>query len=624
MAFRKPLSVTAERLAALLELDPSTETGWRWRTRPLSEFDGDERTFAVWNTKYGGKPAGSRHQNTGRLVLSLDGKHYDPHRLIDELGEAVAAIASAPSGSPPDGVSNGDEVGSGVLASVIRDAARATGLSRDNLTVMSRGRDPYRLDTPRGHRLGRWFAEHFSQLSPTARIHLRGFHYVLVARGDVVKPDGVRYANTDDDFEWLSEEAAKAARWLGYVEFDRIRDQRNDDPRSYRRVRPVMSIPGTAVSSIVFIGDRGGGFDVVIGTPVVSVTLGDEVSVSSAACEPFPILWGLDAEQPYCFALFGEKSSLEPVLEPIARQYGANVYLCSGEISDTLIYHMASDADTDGRPLVVFTFSDFDPAGRQMPVSIGRKLQALRDLQFPNLSAEVVPVSLTLDQVIDLRLPTTPVKLGDNRRNRWDDAFGAALRAAGLATGGEPAQVEIDALAAIRPEELRRIAREKIALYRDETIGRRVQAAEAQWRGTAQAFLAPQIEARQSRLDEIKHAAEETVDQFNDARNDLTSAVEEARVEFEKAIEEARVAFEAAISKSKEDLVGARDRMFEIERDLQAVMEEIQPPEPPEQLRAEIDVDQQAPIIRLDWSFEDATAALKAHKAYGAEEGDDD
>jgi hypothetical protein len=37
------------------------------------------------------------------------------------------------------------------------------------------------------------------------------------------------------------------------------------------------------------------------------------------------------------------------------------------------------------RPLVLFTLADCDPAGRQMPVSIGRKLQALRDPKFPRL-----------------------------------------------------------------------------------------------------------------------------------------------------------------------------------------------------------------------------------------------
>ena len=284
----------------------------------------------------------------------------------------------------------------------------------------------------------------------------------------------------------------------------------------------------------------------------MTVELGGEASVYRFACEPHPVVWGLDVEQPYCFAFFGEKSSLSEVLQPIARQYGANLYLCSGEISDTLVYHMARDAAADGRPLVVFTFSDFDPAGHQMPISIGRKLQALRALEFPGLRAEVVPVSLTLEQVIAERLPTTFVKPKEKRRNKWDQAFGPALRAAGLATGGEPAQVEIDALAAIRPDVLRRITHEKIALYRDETIRQRVSAAENRWRRMAQSMIDAEVEGRRERFDEIKQAAEEAAKQFNEARQGLADAASEAKEVFEEACSEAQEVFENAIAQPKE------------------------------------------------------------------------
>src|SRR5208337_4598427 len=380
-------------------------------------------------------------------------------------------------------------------------------------------RDPYRLDTPLGHREARWFVEWLDELSPDKVIHLKGLHYALVSKGGVLKPNGKPFLNTYRDFTWLTDGPAKAARWLGYVSFERIVDQRNDAPIECRCAPESASTPIGSVFGTVFDGDRGlhvtGEIDV--DPPVVAAyDIGGPVSLSASACRPSPYLTGLKAtEQPYCFAFFGEKSSLRDVLEPIAQQYGANMFLCSGEISDTLIYHMAQDADADGRPLVCFTFSDFDPAGWQMPVSIGRKLEALRDFQFPNLRAEVVPVSLTLDQVIAERLPTTPVKAKENRRDEWDEAFGPALREAGLAAGSQPAQVEIDALAVIRPEVLTRITHEKIALYRDETVGRRKSAAEARWYRAAYSRIEAQTAERRERLDEIKQAAEEAVEDFN-------------------------------------------------------------------------------------------------------------
>ena len=45
---------------------------------------------------------------------------------------------------------------------------------------------------------------------------------------------------------------------------------------------------------------------------------------------------GLDdfaAYQPYRLVIVGEKSSLRPVLDPIADRYGADLYLPTGEIS---------------------------------------------------------------------------------------------------------------------------------------------------------------------------------------------------------------------------------------------------------------------------------------------------
>jgi hypothetical protein len=59
-----------------------------------------------------------------------------------------------------------------------------------------------------------------------------------------------------------------------------------------------------------------------------------------------------------------------------------------------------------------------------MAVSIARKLQALRDLFFPSLRFEVVPVALTSEQARDEELPSTPLKETEQRADRWKKAFG--------------------------------------------------------------------------------------------------------------------------------------------------------------------------------------------------------
>jgi hypothetical protein len=346
--------------------------------------------------------------------------------------------------------------GYGALRSVLETACEKQGCGLGNLTVLSAQVDPYRLDTPAGHRDGKWVLKQFKRvLKKGARIHWRGLHYAIVVLGNVRKPDGEIYRNTDEDWEWLSTVAGKAARWLGYIPFDRITDNRNSPPIIHRKARVA---------------------------PRALVAIGVDVAIPDAGdLEPAPFAEGFVARQAYHFAIFGEKASLEDVVAPIARAKEADVYLPTGEISDTLLYRIAKDADDDGRPLVLFTLADCDPAGHQMSVSIGRKLQAFRDLLFPNLRFEVVPVALTVEQVSELGLPSTPLKPTEKRGDRWREAFGVE-------------QTEIDALATLRPDVLREIIERAFDPYFDNTLAARVSEAEEEWRQEAEEAVRQQVD----------------------------------------------------------------------------------------------------------------------------------
>jgi hypothetical protein len=82
--------------------------------------------------------------------------------------------------------------------------------------------------------------------------------------------------------------------------------------------------------------------------------------------------------------LWGEKTSLQEVLGPLAYEYTADLFLPSGEISDSLLHLMAKTGSEDGREMIVFIFADCDPSGYQMAVSIGHKLRALATLKMRN------------------------------------------------------------------------------------------------------------------------------------------------------------------------------------------------------------------------------------------------
>ena len=175
------------------------------------------------------------------------------------------------------------------------------------------------------------------------RLHLRGIHYALL--GSTAMPTGEPYTNTGECWEWLQNEAAKAARWLRYVPFDAITDARNEPP-------VILVQPHHAPDAWVAVEP-------------------DIILPSAEDLEPRIHVDNFEGRQPYRLALYGEKTSLAPVLTPIAERFHADLYLPTGEITDTQLHMMASNAAQDGRRLVVFTVADFDPAaGRCRSASV--------------------------------------------------------------------------------------------------------------------------------------------------------------------------------------------------------------------------------------------------------------
>jgi hypothetical protein len=112
-----------------------------------------------------------------------------------------------------------------------------------------------------------------------------------------------------------------------------------------------------------------------------------------------------------------------------------------------------------------------------MPVSVARKLQALRDLLYPHLNIRLYPVALTLEQVRQLNLPSTPLKETEARASRWREVMGHE-------------QTEIDALAALNPDALTTIAREAIRPYYDPSLAERTARAEHDWQAECENLLA--------------------------------------------------------------------------------------------------------------------------------------
>jgi hypothetical protein len=367
----------------------------------------------------------------------------------------------------------------------LRATLESSGASLKSLTVLAPQNDPFRVDTDAGHRDGQWLRDMMTELRLSGPRHLRGLHYALIGQP---KPNGQPYTNTDADWQWLAT-PAKCARWLGYIPFDRIVDQRNDEPEVQLWTPPTRPYP--------FISN-GGPIDLKL--PDVS------------QFRPRAWLSGFTATQPYRLVLVGEKSSLHPVLSRVAARYQCDLYLPTGEISDTRAYQMARTSTEDNRPLVCFYVSDADPSGWQMPISLSRKLQAFKAAEFPELEFEVHRVALTPGQVREYGLPSTPLKDTEKRADRWQAAMGVA-------------QTEIDALAALQPQLLERITREAVSPYFDATLAARVRSAEAEWEQAAQQTLDSAVDS-----EHMERLRAETAVLLTEKRDEIQQLLEMVRV----------------------------------------------------------------------------------------------
>lgn len=414
------------------------------------------------------------------------------------------------------------------LRATLEAAVEETGLPMKDLTVLAHQHDPFRLDTPARHRDGKWLADRFAEID-REHIHNRGLHYAVLG---ATKPNGLPYSNTDKDWLWLSEGASKAARFLGYVPFDKITDERNADP-VIREFEPP--------------------------DPYATISIGGVEVEIPADLQPRPGLEDFRGVQPFKLVLFGEKTSLEDVLAPIAEARQADLYLPTGEASDTMIYHMARTGSEDGRRMVIFYLSDCDPAGWQMAISVGRKLQALKAMQFPDLDYALRPVALTPEQVAEYGLPSTPLKPKEKRAGKWRRAYGIE-------------QTEIDSLATLNPDLLHKIVMDATRPFFDTSLDARVREVRREWEAEALATLEAEIGA--------------------EGLANLRAEAEDRLAELETQ-------------------VAALDAALHVEE-----VEGIELPEVPEVLIGEPGEVDGLPLLDSNWSYAEQTERLIRHRAY--------
>ena len=344
--------------------------------------------------------------------------------------------------------------------STIKAIAKERGISIKDLCALAPNNDPFYTGRPSEVRAAEWFAELWERFGYTEGVHLRRVHYRIVSQDPpVLRPDGKVYENSLKDWAYLNN-AGKWARYLDLVDPAAFVDRRNPEAMIFARWRGPTDF---------FYSDPTPRYDVDYDPDDW-----DNYTLPKLPALPelrpwLPDLPTLDVDgytgiqQDYHVEVWCEKSTVNDVLEPLCRKYAVNLVTGAGEMSITAVVDFLGRVRDAERPARILYVSDYDPAGLGMPISVARKIEFFqRQNGDGDLDIRLQPIVLTADQVTGYGLPRVPVKDSDRRKANWEREHGEG-------------QVELDALEALHPGELKRIVEAAILDYYDPDLVERAQ-----------------------------------------------------------------------------------------------------------------------------------------------------
>jgi len=325
----------------------------------------------------------------------------------------------------------------------IKELAGQTGIKTKDLIVLSSGNDPFYADVPHRRERAEWFAQTWDRFGFQHGSHLRRIHYRIANHAEpVLWPNGDRYLNTQNDWKALVN-ASLTARYLGLIQPDVLVDRRNPAPMeiAYFRDAPEPNVYVTA--------------------PGLDFDLPDEFPV------PELVLSRFHRDQDFLVEVWAEKSTQNDILVPLARRLGFNLVIGLGEMSETATRLAVERAVDANRPMRILYVSDFDPAGRSMPVAVARKIE--HKLHSAGIDADITlqPIVLTPEQCAEFQLPRIPIDKDTKRAPKFEHRFG---------TGA----TELDALEGLHPGKLAEIIEREVCRYIDPTLQGRVRVAESE------------------------------------------------------------------------------------------------------------------------------------------------
>lgn len=411
----------------------------------------------------------------------------------------------------------------------IKEMAKSLGVPEKDLIVLARQNDPYFSGSPAQVEKAEWLAGHWNNWHREHK-HIRGLHYRLQSFGDVVMPNELLiksagrktriYENEEECWSYLAP-ITKHARYLGLVDPYDFNDMRNSEMQSYAYHHEPETPTIELEAGRWHLGEPA---DTWVSSPILSAPLVDGYKYS-------------DGFQKYLLALFIEKSTMKDILDPVCRRYGLTLLEGKGFTSITRLLDLLNMSRSTGKPVRVFYISDYDPAGKAMPIAAARQLQFWTDKTGGDVDIKLQPICLTLKQIEHYRLPKAPDS---------DD-------------------VELDALDALHPGELEKIVSLEIQPYFDDNL--------------ASDFA-----------DTANDAQEAAESQWLDATADLKEKNTNLRERIQEVLNKYSPELKEINEKMNEELEPLRKEMNELGSDLKVMADEFAPvlpampePDPPEQ-----------------------------------------
>jgi hypothetical protein len=166
------------------------------------------------------------------------------------------------------------------------------------------------------------------------------------------------------------------------------------------------------------------------------------------------------SDQPIHVEVWIEKTKAKAQLERVCARHNVNLQWGDGTFGIEVCRDLVDRVRRWGKPTRVLYLADFDPAGIQMPVSVGRQIEfILNEAGEHNLDVRVEALAVTTAQIVELDLPRKPF---EEQKAQW-----AQTRAENfekhLGEGGTE-------LNAIDDAKLAEIVEERIRDYRDEGL----------------------------------------------------------------------------------------------------------------------------------------------------------